>query len=117
MGNVEKMIEDIKRNTEVTTEQKNAADVLKNELSEDKIVINREKTDAQTIMDQALPALDDAKARLKELTGKEFQELKAFNSPPRAIEIVAKAALVLRPVPVDVGKGDWKDCLAMFSHS
>ena len=94
----EELLARISSATEIANEKKNDVITKKLEIEEQEKIIMSEKTEAQEILDAALPALEIARAALSDLDKSDITEIRSFATPPQAVQIVCECVLILMGV-------------------
>uniref|UniRef100_A0A7S1IC30 Dynein heavy chain n=1 Tax=Eutreptiella gymnastica TaxID=73025 RepID=A0A7S1IC30_9EUGL len=91
---------------QVITQEKRVADEKRVQVEADKIKISREKevanaiaAEAQADLDKAMPELDAAQEALKTLKKAEIDEIKAYKTPPEAVQTVLSAVQTVLKKP------------------
>jgi dynein heavy chain, axonemal len=87
--------------TQVARDTEEAAQVAK-KVQEEEAIVSRQASetaeiaaDAQRDLDKALPALESAVKALKSLTKADITEVRSFQNPPKAVQIVLEAVCTL----------------------
>lgn len=57
------------------------------EITEQKVVIEAEKSDAEQSLSEALPALEAARLALADLEKNDITEIRSFATPPEAVQV------------------------------
>jgi dynein heavy chain len=87
----------------VIVQEKRVVDEQEKQVAQEKEVVQRDEADtkaiadkAQASLDEALPALEAATKALELLNKKDMAEIKAYATPPPAVEMVMEAVMILR---------------------
>ena len=102
---VAELIKDIGEKSEQVGKEKAAADIKKEQLDKDSIIIAREEAEASVALEEAIPALEAAKRALENINKAALDELKALAQPPTVVIDVCAAAFYLQPK--STGNPDW----------
>lgn len=104
--NVKALIDDISQKSEVAAVQAKSAGEKKEYLDKQSIIIAREEAEAAVALEAAIPALEQAKAALANITKDSLNEIKALASPPAAIQDICTVCFFLYPKTVG-NNPDW----------
>jgi dynein heavy chain len=110
---VEQLLKDIATGTAEASEKKELAIVKSKEIAEQTIVINKEKGEAELALEEAMPALQNAKLALEDLDKKDITEIKAFKNPPHAVETVLNCIVILK----GIREVSWKSAQSLMSDT
>lgn len=79
--------------TAVTKQQ--VAAVKQVEITDQKVVIEAEKSDAEQSLSEALPALEAARLALADLEKNDITEIRSFATPPEAVQVMNRSLFAL----------------------
>uniref|UniRef100_A0A3Q2PNV9 Dynein axonemal heavy chain 10 n=1 Tax=Fundulus heteroclitus TaxID=8078 RepID=A0A3Q2PNV9_FUNHE len=92
----ESLLKNIATNTSIAEEKRVLAEDKAKEIEEQNKVIAVEKTDAESSLAEALPALEAARHALQDLEKSDVTEIRSFAKPPKQVQVVCECILVLR---------------------
>nr|CEL69705.1 TPA: Dynein heavy chain 10, axonemal [Neospora caninum Liverpool] len=113
--NVENLINDIEEKSAKASRRQEEATAAAQQISEDQIVITREKQSADEALAAAIPALEAAARALENLDKKDITEIKAFATPPKPVMYVCMCVVVLRPLGKENEAEGWNGAKAMLN--
>uniref|UniRef100_A0AAY5K1P1 AAA+ ATPase domain-containing protein n=1 Tax=Esox lucius TaxID=8010 RepID=A0AAY5K1P1_ESOLU len=107
------LLQEIATNTAVAEEKKKLAEDKAKEIEEQNKVIAVEKSDAESSLAEALPALEAARIALQGLDKSDVTEIRSFAKPPKQVQVVCECILVMR------GQKEisWKSAKGMMSEA
>ncbi|KAJ3321068.1 Dynein heavy chain 10, axonemal [Boothiomyces sp. JEL0866] len=108
-----KLLEVITANTAVAEEKKSLAEKKEIELDAQLVQIAKDKEEAEAALAEALPALEQARLALANLSSSEITEIRSFAKPPKEVQKVCECICVIKNIK-DVS---WKSAKAMMSQS
>jgi dynein heavy chain len=111
---VEALIVDIGGKKEIAGVQQESAAKKETKLNADAIVIDEQKTLAESSLAEAMPALEMAAKALEDLNKDDIVEIKGFNNPPTEVANVCLCVLMMRPLKGHPMKGGWAECRKML---
>eukprot|EP01135_Chromosphaera_perkinsii_P009070 Nk52_evm1s1607 gene=Nk52_evmTU1s1607 len=107
------LVEKITTSTRDAEAKKTGAIEKEKELGEQNVVIAREKKEAEEALQEALPALERARAALQNLSNSDITEIRSFAKPPKEVQKVCECILVLR----NFKEISWKSAKGMMADS
>lgn len=107
------LLEIITKSTIEAEEKKGLATAKEKELIEQNAIIAKDKEEAEQALQEALPALEDAKIALGALTSQDLTEIRSFAKPPSAVQKVCECVCVLKGIK-DVS---WKSAKGMMASA
>ncbi|KAJ3039942.1 Dynein heavy chain 10, axonemal [Rhizophlyctis rosea] len=107
-----KLLEIITANTKQAEEKKEIAEKKEAELDAQNVQIAKDKEEAEVALQEALPALEEARRALDNLSAAEITEIRSFAKPPKEVQKVCECICVLKNIK-DVS---WKSAKAMMSQ-
>ncbi|KAJ1569988.1 Dynein heavy chain 10, axonemal, partial [Nowakowskiella sp. JEL0078] len=108
-----KLLEVITTNTKQAEEKKELAMKKEVELDAQNIQIAKDKEEAEVALQEALPALEEAKLALNNLSASEITEIRSFAKPPKEVQKVCECVCVIKGIK-DVS---WKSAKTMMSQT
>ncbi|KAJ2996626.1 Dynein heavy chain 10, axonemal [Globomyces sp. JEL0801] len=108
-----KLLEIITINTKVAEEKKALAEKKEVELDGQLVQIAKDKEEAEVALAEALPALEQARLALANLSSSDITELRSFAKPAREVQKVCECICVIKNIK-DVS---WKSAKGMMSQS
>jgi dynein heavy chain len=108
-----KLLEIITTNTQIAEEKKELATKKETELQVQNAQIAKDKEEAEQALAEALPALEEAKLALQNLSSSEITEIRSFAKPPKEVQKVCECVCILKNIK-DVS---WKAAKSMMSAS
>ncbi|KAI9009714.1 dynein heavy chain and region D6 of dynein motor-domain-containing protein [Gaertneriomyces semiglobifer] len=105
------LLEVITSSTAQAEEKKELAQKKEEELDSQNQQIARDKEDAEAALAEALPALEEARIALQNLSSSEITEIRSFAKPPKEVQKVCECVCVLKGIK-DVS---WKSAKGMMS--
>ncbi|KFG44621.1 dynein heavy chain family protein, partial [Toxoplasma gondii GAB2-2007-GAL-DOM2] len=112
---VENLINDIEEKSSKASKRQEEATAAAKQISEDQVVITREKQSADEALAAAIPALEAAARALETLDKKDITEIKAFATPPKPVMYVCMCVVVLRPLGKESETEGWNGAKAMLN--
>ncbi|KAL7749213.1 hypothetical protein RI367_005365 [Sorochytrium milnesiophthora] len=106
-----KLLEVITASTAQAEEKKELAVRKEAELDQQNQQIAKDKEEAETALAEALPALEEARNALNNLSASDITELRSFAKPPREVQKVCECVCVIKGIK-DVS---WKSAKIMMS--
>lgn len=100
-------------NTTVAEEKKALAEKKEVELDSQLVQIAKDKEEAEVALAEALPALEQARLALANLSSSEITEIRSFAKPPKEVQKVCECICVIKNIK-DVS---WKSAKGMMSQS
>ncbi|PFH33986.1 dynein heavy chain family protein [Besnoitia besnoiti] len=113
--NVENLISDIEEKSVKASRRQEEATAAAQQISEDQVIITREKQSADEALAAAIPALEAAARALENLDKKDITEIKAFATPPKPVMYVCMCVVVLRPLGKENEAEGWNGAKAMLN--
>ncbi|KAI9223372.1 dynein heavy chain and region D6 of dynein motor-domain-containing protein [Blastocladiella britannica] len=107
----ESLLKVITSQTTQAEEKKELAQKKETELEAQNVQIAKDKEDAEVALAEALPALEEARNALNNLSAADITELRSFAKPPREVQKVCESICVLKGIK-DVS---WKSAKTMMS--
>ncbi|KAI8814786.1 dynein heavy chain and region D6 of dynein motor-domain-containing protein [Cladochytrium replicatum] len=107
-----KLLEVITTNTKQAEEKKELAEKKETELDAQNIQIAKDKEEAELALQEALPALEEARLALNNLSNSEITEIRSFAKPPKEVQKVCECVCVVKGIK-DVS---WKSAKVMMSQ-
>jgi dynein heavy chain len=107
------LLDVITSSTKTAEEKKSLAEKKEVELDGQTIQIAKDKQEAEAALAEALPALEEARLALANLSSSELTEIKSFAKPPKEIQKVCECICVLKNIK-DVS---WKGAKGMMSQT
>lgn len=106
-----KLLDDISTARESATRKQTLAEAKAKEIEVQSEQIRIEKKDAEDALAVALPALEEARAALKDLDRNDVTEIRSFAKPPAAVQTVSECVVIIK------GGRDvsWKAAKAMMA--
>lgn len=108
-----KLLEVITTNTKQAEEKKILAEKKEIELDAQNIQIQKDKDEAEAALAEALPALEEARLALNNLSASEITEIRSFAKPPKEVQKVCECVCVIKGIK-DVS---WKSAKVMMSQA
>ncbi|KAI8916282.1 dynein heavy chain and region D6 of dynein motor-domain-containing protein [Gorgonomyces haynaldii] len=108
-----RLLEVITANTKSAEEKKEMAEKKEVELDQQTIQIAKDKEEAEAALAEALPALEEARLALANLSSSEITEIRSFAKPPKEVQKVCECICVIKNIK-DVS---WKSAKGMMSAS
>ena len=106
-----KLLEVIAVNTQAAEEKKTLAEKKEVELDGQLVQIAKDKEEAEAALAEALPALENARLALANLSSTELTEIRSFAKPPKEVQKVCECVCVIKNIK-DVS---WKSAKGMMS--
>ncbi|KAJ3018931.1 Dynein heavy chain 10, axonemal [Thoreauomyces humboldtii] len=106
-----KLLEVITSSTKEAEEKKELAQKKEGELDVQNIQIAKDKEEAEVALAEALPALEEARVALQNLSSSEITEIRSFAKPPKEVQKVCECICVIKGIK-DVS---WKSAKTMMS--
>jgi dynein heavy chain len=106
-----KLLEVIASSTAQAEEKKELAQKKEKELEVQNQQIARDKADAEIALAEALPALEEARKALSQLSASEITEIRSFAKPPKEVQKICECLCVLK----NIKDLSWKSAKAMMS--
>ena len=91
-----RMLEDIAANTAETQVKQELAEKKEAELDIQNQKITKDKAEAETALAEALPALENARLAVQNLTSADITEIRSFAKPPEEVQKVCECVCVLK---------------------
>jgi dynein heavy chain, axonemal len=110
---VEQLLKEIDAGTEQANEKKQLAILKGKEISEQTIVIDKEKGEAELALAEAMPALETAKLALEDLNRNDITEIRAFKNPPANVEIVCNCIVIFK----NIKEVKWSSAQALMADT
>lgn len=107
-----KMLEVIASNTKEAEEKKILAQAKEIELDAQNIQIAKDKEEAEAALTEALPALEQARLALANLSASEITEIRSFAKPPKEVQKVCECICSIKGIK-DIS---WKSAKIMMSQ-
>ena len=107
----EKLLEEITARTSQAKEKQELALAKNKELEEQNVVIAAEKSEAETALQAALPALEEARLALSDLDRGDVTEIRSFAKPPLPVQTISECIVILRGIK----EVSWKTAKSMMS--
>lgn len=107
------MLEGIEISTQEANMKKNEAFEKSQEVEKQSAQISKEKYEAETILNEALPALDAARKALADLDKSDITEIRSFATPPEPVQIVSECVAILKNLK-DIS---WKGAKGMMADA
>ncbi|ORZ35435.1 dynein heavy chain and region D6 of dynein motor-domain-containing protein [Catenaria anguillulae PL171] len=107
----EALLKVITTQTAQAEEKKDLASKKEQELEAQNIQIAKDKEEAEVALAEALPALEEARNALNNLSAADITELRSFAKPPREVQKVCECVCVIKGIK-DVS---WKSAKTMMS--
>lgn len=107
------LLEIITANTKEAEEKKDLADKKAVDLEQQNVQIKKDKGEAEIALAEALPALEEARLALNNLSSSEITEIRSFAKPPREVQKVCECICVLKSIK-DIS---WKSAKGMMSQA
>lgn len=108
-----KLLEVITANTKEAEEKKVLADKKAIELEGQNVQIAKDKEEAEAALAEALPALEEARSALANLSASEITEIRSFAKPPKEVQKVCECICIIKNIK-DVS---WKSAKGMMSQT
>lgn len=108
----EVLLTEIVSRTSEATEKKEAAIEKGKEIEAQSKVIQREKTEAESVLAEAMPALEAARLALQELDKNDITEIRSFATPPKAVQVVCECVMALKGIK----ETGWKAAKGMMAE-
>ncbi|KAI8922930.1 hypothetical protein BC831DRAFT_55734 [Entophlyctis helioformis] len=108
-----KLLEVITANTKTAEEKKSLAEKKGAELDVQTVQIAKDKEEAEAALAEALPALEEARLALANLSSSEITEIRSFAKPPKEVQKVCECVCVIKGIK-DVS---WKSAKTMMSQT
>lgn len=108
----EVLLKEIVSRSAEASEKKEIAIEKAKEIETQNRVIQREKTEAESVLAEAMPALEAARLALQELDKKDIVEIRSFATPPKAVQVVCECVMALKGIK-DSG---WKAAKGMMAQ-
>nr|KAJ3423035.1 Dynein heavy chain 10, axonemal [Polyrhizophydium stewartii] len=108
-----KLLEVITTNTKTAEEKKSLAEKKEVELDGQTVQIAKDKEEAEAALAEALPALEEARLALANLSSSEITEIRSFAKPPKEVQKVCECVCVIKGIK-DVS---WKSAKTMMSQT
>ena len=93
-----KLLEIITSNTKQAEEKKILAEKKENDLDAQNIQIAKDKEEAELALAEALPALEEARAALANLSASEITEIRTFAKPPKEVQKVCECICSIKGI-------------------
>ncbi|KXS21993.1 hypothetical protein M427DRAFT_494431 [Gonapodya prolifera JEL478] len=106
-----KLLEVITTNTKEAEEKKDMAEKKGRELEVQNAQIAKDKDEAESALAEALPALEEARLALANLSASEITEIRSFAKPPKEVQKVLECICVIKGIK----DTSWKSAKAMMS--
>jgi dynein heavy chain len=106
------LLEVITKNTAEAEEKKALAVKKEAELTTQTLQIASDKEEAENALAEALPALEEAKLALNNLSSAEITEIRSFAKPPKEVQKVCECICVIKGIK-DIS---WKSAKTMMSQ-
>jgi dynein heavy chain len=106
-----KLLEGITVSTAQAEEKKEQAQLKEKDLELQNIQIAKDKEEAEQALAAALPALEEARAALSNLSSAEITEIRSFAKPPKEVQKVCECVCVVK----NVKDTSWKSAKGMVS--
>jgi dynein heavy chain, axonemal len=107
------LLEVITSSTKTAEEKKTLAEKKEIELDGQTVQIAKDKEEAEAALAEALPALEEARLALANLSSSEITEIRSFAKPPKEVQKVCECICVIKNIK-DV---TWKSAKVMMSQS
>ncbi|KAJ3091389.1 Dynein heavy chain 10, axonemal [Quaeritorhiza haematococci] len=107
-----RLLEVIATNTKQAEEKKSLAEKKEAELDVQNQQIAKDKDEAEAALAEALPALEEARLALNNLSASEITEIRSFAKPPKEVQKVCECICVIKGIK-DVS---WKSAKTMMSQ-
>jgi dynein heavy chain len=107
------LLEVITVNTGIAEEKKSLAEKKEVELDAQLVQIAKDKEEAESALAEALPALEQARLALANLSSSEITEIRSFAKPPKEVQKVCECICVIKNIK-DVS---WKSAKGMMSQN
>merc|ERR1711972_156622 len=75
-------------------------------------VIKVEKAEAEAALEEAIPALEEARAALDNLNKSDVTEIKSFAKPPEPVQVICECILIMKKSP----EVNWKAAKGMMNE-
>ncbi|EGF80533.1 hypothetical protein BATDEDRAFT_25191 [Batrachochytrium dendrobatidis JAM81] len=108
-----RLLEVITTNTKTAEEKKTLAEKKETELDAQTVQIVKDKEEAEVALAEALPALEEARLALANLSSSEITEIRSFAKPPKEVQKVCECICVIKGIK-DVS---WKSAKTMMSQT
>ena len=108
---VEELIRDIHEKTAIAAEQQATAAEKKAFLDVESVKIQKEKAEADKMLEEAIPALAAAAEALKNLEKSDITEIRQFKEPPFWVKVVCQLTFYLKPSGRESGSDEWGNVL------
>ncbi|KAJ3299892.1 Dynein heavy chain 10, axonemal [Borealophlyctis nickersoniae] len=108
-----KLLEVITASTKQAEEKKDLAEKKGTELDAQNVQIAKDKEEAEAALAEALPALEEARLALANLSSSEITEIRSFAKPPKEVQKVCECICVIKGIK-DVS---WKSAKTMMSQT
>lgn len=108
-----KLLEVITVNTKLAEEKKVLAESKEKELESQNIQIAKDKEEAEVALAEALPALEEARLALANLSASEITEIRSFAKPPKEVQKVCECICVIKAIK----DTSWKSAKGMMSNT
>ncbi|KAJ3144485.1 Dynein heavy chain 10, axonemal [Geranomyces variabilis] len=106
-----KLLEVITSSTKEAEEKKELAEKKGLDLDQQNTQIAKDKEEAEVALAEALPALEEARIALQNLSSSEITEIRSFAKPPKEVQKVCECICVIKGIK-DVS---WKSAKTMMS--
>ena len=106
-----KLLDVITTNTKLAEEKKGLAESKEKELEMQNIQIAKDKEEAEVALAEALPALEEARLALANLSSSEITEIRSFAKPPKEVQKVCECICVIKGIK----DTSWKSAKGMMS--
>ncbi|TPX54389.1 hypothetical protein PhCBS80983_g05954 [Powellomyces hirtus] len=106
-----KLLEVITSSTKEAEEKKELAEKKGEDLDVQNTQIAKDKEEAEVALAEALPALEEARVALQNLSSSEITEIRSFAKPPKEVQKVCECICVMKGIK-DVS---WKSAKTMMS--
>ena len=109
----ELLLKEIVAGTAEATEKKEIAIQKGNEIEIQSRVIQKEKAEAESVLAEAMPALEEARLALQSLEKNDIVEIRSFATPPKAVQVVCECIMAIKGIK----ESGWKAARGMMAES
>lgn len=106
------LLKEITGRTAEAKDKKEIAMKKGKEMEDQSRVIQREKTEAESVLAEAMPALEAARLALQELDKNDIIEIRSFATPPKAVQVVCECVMALKGIK----ESGWKAARGMMAE-
>ncbi|KAL3317580.1 Dynein heavy chain 10, axonemal [Cichlidogyrus casuarinus] len=107
------LLEGITSGTKMATEKKETAIIKGKEIEIQSVEISKEKKEAEAVLQEALPVLEQARLALDDLEKSDVTEIRSFAKPPKAVQVVTECICIFKGYK----EINWKTAKGMMSDT